>query len=115
MPPTTAYRFGDIVLVPFPFTDQSASKKRPAVVVSADSYNALRPDVVLMAVTSHVRPSLAFGEVTVTDWKKAGLIKPGVVKPILTTLEQKLVLKRLGRLQPIDEKALRQALQSILG
>jgi mRNA interferase MazF len=115
MPRTTAYRFGDIVLVPFPFTDQSATKRRPAVVVSSDSYDARRPDIVLMAVTSQLRPSLGFGEVAVTDWKKAGLIKPGAVKPILTTIEKKLVLKRLGRLQAIDEKALRQALQSILG
>jgi mRNA interferase MazF len=76
MPPTTSYRFGDVVLVPFPFTDQSAAKKRPAVIVSSGQYHAHRPDVVLMAITSQVKPSLAFGEVSITDWKKAGLIKP---------------------------------------
>jgi mRNA interferase MazF len=46
MPNTTAYSFGNVVLVPFPFTDQTASKKRPAVVVSADAYHQRRPDVI---------------------------------------------------------------------
>jgi mRNA interferase MazF len=40
MPSTTAYKFGDVVLVPFPFTDQTATKKRPAVVVSRMSITA---------------------------------------------------------------------------
>ena len=38
MPNTTAYSFGDVVLVPFTFTDQTASKKRPAVVVNGHSF-----------------------------------------------------------------------------
>ena len=29
MPPTTGYSFGDVVLVPFPFSDQTGTKKRP--------------------------------------------------------------------------------------
>ena len=51
----TTYSFGDIVLVPFPFTDQSTAKKRPAVVVSSDAYNQKRPDIIIMAVTSQIR------------------------------------------------------------
>ena len=51
MPNTIAYSFGDVVLVPFPFTDQTAVKKQPAVVVSADAYHQRRPDVIVMAVT----------------------------------------------------------------
>jgi mRNA interferase MazF len=65
-----------------------------------------------MALTSQVR--LAFGETPITEWKKAGLIKPGVVKPILTTIEKTMVIRRLGRFQPIDVKALQQALKLIL-
>jgi mRNA-degrading endonuclease toxin of MazEF toxin-antitoxin module len=76
MPPTTGYSFGDVVLVPFPFTDQSGIKKRPAVVVNAAAYQAQRRDLVIMAITSQVRPRPAFGEFTVAEWKKAGLIDP---------------------------------------
>jgi len=47
----TNYDFGDVVLVPFPFTDQSTTKKRPAIVVSSADYNSQRPDLILVAVT----------------------------------------------------------------
>ena len=52
MPSTTRYRRGDIVLVPFPFTDLSFTKKRPALVVSPDKFNEHAQDVVLVAITS---------------------------------------------------------------
>ena len=72
----TGYDFGDVVLVPFPFTDQTTSKKRPAIVVSSPAYQRGRPDVVLMAVTSQVKPTASFGEVVISKWKEAGLLKP---------------------------------------
>lgn len=42
----TIYNFGDVVLVPFPFTDQSTTKKRPAVVISSDDYQQQRLDLI---------------------------------------------------------------------
>lgn len=81
------FEFGDVVLVPFPFTSQAASKKRPAVVVSAGAYNAAKPDVILMAITSQLRAQAVFGEVWVRDWKATGLLKPSAIKPIFATLE----------------------------
>jgi mRNA-degrading endonuclease toxin of MazEF toxin-antitoxin module len=57
MPSSSAsLAFGDVVLVPFPFTSQAASKQRPAVVVSSRAYGVERPDVVMMAITSQLRP-----------------------------------------------------------
>ena len=50
----TSFEFGDIILVPFPFTDQSTTKKRPAVVISSETYNTERPDLIIMAVTSQI-------------------------------------------------------------
>ena len=107
MPPTTGYSFGDVVLVPFPFTDQSGIKKRPAVIVSSAEYQAQRRDLVIMAITSQIRPRPAFAEFTVAEWKKAGLIAPSAVKPVLTTIEKRLVLKKLGQLQQADVRSLR--------
>ncbi|HYG62660.1 MAG TPA: type II toxin-antitoxin system PemK/MazF family toxin [Thermoanaerobaculia bacterium] len=111
----TSYSFGDILLVPFPFTDQSDSKKRPAVVVSSTAYQRERPDVILMAVTSQIRPSTGLGESLVTHWKDAGLLKPSLLKPILFTLERTLVLRRLGTLRGEDLISLRETLGVILG
>ena len=94
----TTYKFGDIVLVPFPFTDQRTIKKRPAVIVSSDKYNHHRPDIVIMAVTSQMHSADYFGDVVVNDWRQAGLLKPSVIKPIFATIEKGLVIKQLGRI-----------------
>jgi mRNA interferase MazF len=68
-----------------------------------------------MAITSQIRPRPAFGEFTVAEWKKAGLIAPSAVKPVLTTIEKRLVLKKLGQLQQQDIRSLRTSLDQILG
>jgi mRNA-degrading endonuclease toxin of MazEF toxin-antitoxin module len=109
------FEFGDVVLVPFPFTSQTASKKRPAIVASNRSYNAAKPDVVVMAVTSQLRASAALGEVWVQEWKAAGLLKPSAIKPIFATLEQALVIRQLGALHATDREALRRAIAQTLG
>lgn len=109
------YAFGDVILVPFPFTDQSTTKQRPAVVVSSHGYNMQRPDLILLAITSQVRASLPFGAMLVADWQTAGLIKPSVCKPLITTVEQSLVIKRLGRLSSNDAASLRAVMDEILG
>jgi mRNA interferase MazF len=111
---TTGYEFGDIVLVPFPFTDQTASKRRPAVVVSSTAYHRTRPDLILMAVTSQVRPAASRDEVTIAHWRDAGLLKPSVTKPVLTTVHRRLVLRKLGRLRSTDRLAVQAVLDQIL-
>jgi mRNA interferase MazF len=65
MPTTTGYEFGDLVLVPFPFTDQRTTKRRPAVVVSSERCHQERPDLIILAVTSQVRAASAVGEAAI--------------------------------------------------
>ena len=68
-----------------------------------------------MAVTSQMRATSAVTDIQIKEWKQAGLLKPSVVKPIITTIEQSLILRRLGRLQARDQDLLQQTLTTILG
>jgi mRNA interferase MazF len=111
----TIYNFGDILLVPFPFTNQTLNKKRPAVIISSNVYNEQKIDLIIMAITSQISSSLSFGEMQITDFSAAGLIKPSIIKPVISTIEKCLVLRILGQLQGPDCKNLRNMIQIILG
>jgi len=115
MPSTTGFEFGDVVLVPFPFTDQTTTKQRPAVVVSSADYQRERPDVILLAITSQQRPSASSFDVAVQHWRHAGLIKPSVFKPLVTTVERRLILKKLGQLHADDRRRLSELITKMLG
>lgn len=115
MAATSRFSFDDVVLVPFPFTDQSGTKKRPAVVVSSHGYSASRRDIVIMAITSQVRTPLGFGEAMVADWQGAGLVKESVLMPVFTTIEQRLVIRTMGHLSAADIKTLRELLGDVIG
>ena len=114
MPPTTSFEFGDIVLVPFPFTDQTAVKKRPAVVISSELYHRQRIDLIIMAITSQFHPA-GLGDTVITQWPEAGLLKPSLIKPVITTSERRLVLRKLGGLQEHDRQTLRKILATFIG
>jgi mRNA interferase MazF len=101
MPPTTTYRRGDVVLIPFPFTDLTGSKQRPAVVLSSDTFNASHADVVLAAITSRIPTTLSSGEIAISsaDLGPCGLLKPSVVKTAkLMTIHQALIRKSIGKM-----------------
>ena len=106
--------FGDVGLVRFPFTDQSGAKQRPAVVVSSEVYSRERPDVVILATTSRLCPALGFGESLVSDWQAAGLLRPSLFKPILATVDQQVLVRKLGAITPTECATLRELLRVIL-
>ena len=115
MPSMTNFEFGDVVLVPFPFTDQSTTKKRPAVVISSSRYHLERQDLLLLAITSQIRPESRIGEMSIAHWHDAGLIKPSVFKPLIATIDRNIVIRTLGSLVAADREILQAVLKTILG
>ncbi|MCR4292288.1 MAG: type II toxin-antitoxin system PemK/MazF family toxin [Candidatus Kuenenia sp.] len=110
----TTYNKGDIIIVPFPFSDQTATKKRPAVIISSNQYNNTSPDIIIMAITSKTGKNLTTGDCLIYNWQDAGLLKPSVIKPAISTIEQTLVLKELGKLSQKDLVSLENSLIEFL-
>ena len=110
----TDCKFGDVVLVGFPFTNLQTTKKRPAVIISNTAYQQQRPDIILMAITSQIRQPLTVGEALVQDWQTAGLAKPSVFKPLIATIEKERIIKVMGQLTDRDQQGLQEIIQTIL-
>lgn len=97
-----AFQRGDVILVPFPFTDLTERKVRPAVVLSSDSYHATEPDLILGALTTNLNAATAPVDYILTDWQAANLRFPSAFKPLLFSLEPSLVLHTVGHLSAGD-------------
>jgi mRNA-degrading endonuclease toxin of MazEF toxin-antitoxin module len=99
MPSTTRYKRGHIVLVPFPFTDLSSSKRRPTLVISPDAFNDQMQDIVVAAITSQLGPDHAI-TIEEGDCLDGALPKTSVVKLAkVFTIHSTLVIKKICVLQ----------------
>jgi len=91
---------GAVVLVPFPFTDLTGHKQRPALVVSPIGIHA--DDVILCAITSHVPSSLSRWDVPLdaNDLLERRLPRPSVIQVAkLFTCHRSLIRGRFGTLE----------------
>lgn len=92
---------GDLVLVPFPFTDLTAIKTRPAFVLSSREFNDAGQDVILCGVTSNLANadwSVLIGD---RDLVTGRLPVPSRVKVAkVVALKKTILRKKIGRLKP---------------
>lgn len=92
----------DVVKVPFPFTDKQASKTRPALVISNAEFNCSVGKTVFAMITSSTKTTWLHDTV-ISDLNAAGLRIPCVIRMKLFTIDNDLVLARLGRLSSQDQ------------
>ena len=111
--PTVTYRPGEVLVVPFPFTDSAAVKRRPALVLSAEPFQDRIGHLVLAMITSRENRGWPL-DVEITDLEAAGLPHPSVVRMKLFTLDERFVVRKAGRLTEMDRTTVRNNLKLLL-
>ena len=86
---------GDIILLPFPFTDFSTLKVRPAVIVGKTLKK--EPDLFIVPLTSKIHDLLP-GEFPISDWKNSGLNVPTAVKKGCLLIDKAMIKKVVGKI-----------------
>jgi mRNA interferase MazF len=109
----TGYSRGDVILVSFIFTDETGVKRRPALVISSDSYHTSRDEAIIIAITSRT-DRLLVGDYPISDWKGAGLLLPSVATGIIRTIKTNMIDRKLGSITHPDMAAIDSKLQLIL-
>lgn len=110
-----AYKRGDVLLVPFPFSDLSATKVRPAIVISGAAYHRAEPDIVLAALTSNVAAAIGPFDFALKHWQAAGLKFPTAFKPVVFTLDPARVMHKVGAIHKTDLAQIDAKLREALG
>ena len=100
----TRYRWGYIVLVAFPLSDMSGTRRRPGLVL----YDSGDEDVMLARITTQEARERT--DVPLVGWKAAALIAKSVVRlSKVATIKKSLIDRRLGHLAAQDSVAIRKS------
>ncbi|MEO5804431.1 MAG: type II toxin-antitoxin system PemK/MazF family toxin [Verrucomicrobiota bacterium] len=95
----------EVVLLPIPFTDLTSRKVRPAIVIGRNG-----ADLFLVPISSQ----LSNTDFPLKEWRAAGLNVPCGVKAQIATVEERLVVKKVGVLDATDLRVLNDQLRTWL-
>ena len=88
---------GDVVIVPFPFSDLSNSKKRPAIVLA----DLQSDDLILAQITSRMISDQYAIKLDNSHFEDGSLNKDSNIRPNkIFTAEKSIILYKIGRLRP---------------
>jgi len=105
------YKQFEVVVVPFPFTDSSKAKRRPALVISNHLEFFVDKNVLAMITTRNHRPwSL---DTEISDLDPTGLKAPSIVRFKLFTIEDTLITKKIGSLGEYDRTVIQSRIRKL--
>lgn len=107
------YRRGEVIYTSLPVVTSSGHKRRPAVIISSDEYNAELRQVIVSG-TTRIADAIPFGHCRLIDWESAGLNQPSAVTPWPATVRHDEILRRYGQVSARDLAAIGDSLRFIL-
>ena len=104
----------DIVVVPFPYSDQLAEKRRPALVVSSNAFNKKHGLLWVVMITSAANPKRP-GDIVIAANIKTGLPAASLIRPSkIATIEPERVVRVIGRVEAKAAKTISKTLNEII-
>ena len=94
---------GDLITVDFP--GATGIKRRPAIILSSDTYHALRPDIIIGLITSQTK-NLGATDYLLQDWSMAGLRVESVFRSFIVTLPKSTGMIKIGQVSDRDWSAI---------
>jgi mRNA interferase MazF len=111
----TPYEQGDILLVPFPFTNLGGIKKRPVLVLSHDSYNKKSADIITCGITSNVKDAQCSVLIDNSSLSSGSLPTQSRIKADkLFTLDKTIIIKKIGKIDKETMKAVKEELLKVM-
>lgn len=88
---------GDLLLVPFPFSDQLGRKVRPVIVISNNAFNEHSEDLIVVGVTSNLSKDRYALKLNNKDLEEGKLISECCIKvENILRLDKSLIIKKIG-------------------
>jgi mRNA interferase MazF len=105
---------GDVIVVPFPYSDRLAQKRRPALVVSNAELHAL--GLIWAVMITSAKNSSHPSDFALADLARAGLNSPSIARPSkIACLEPSRVLRVAGSLSESETIEITDRARSFLG
>lgn len=109
------YRQGEIVIVPFPFSDLSSVRQRPVLILSKDKDNEKVEDVITCGITSNLKNSGHSVLIDNSDLEEGRIpVRSRIKVDKLFTLDKSTIIKKIGRVNNSIFKGVKREFDSLV-
>ena len=111
----TAFKQGEITIVPFPFTNLSSVKQRPVLILSNNNYNEENEDVITCGITSNLKDAPHSVLISKEELEKGWIPKTSRIKvDKIFTIHKLLVKKKIAKVSSSVLKEVKEELLKVL-